>query len=284
MKDTKRLFLIAGYEASGKITPAMVHLVREFAKYGDCILTMDSDCVDSETAKIQPFCKYVSALRHGEYDFGSYKRDFIWAKNNLNLIDYDFVYLINDSMYGPFFDMDEYFDKMESFGTDAFGMVRKTGGKFQHIQSWFIGMTPAVFMSKWFDEFINSVTKVKSKTAVTSLYENGFTRLLNKHNIKWQCLYSVFNRGIYNRVKHLYLIKMPFMKKLAWTRHAGSLGRQVLFVLNKLSPALRQDILVSAKITWGEKYIDWFLTKNPAKILVRYSKYILSRKHCKKQK
>ena len=284
MQDTKRLFLIAGYEASGKITPAMVHLVREFAKYGDCILTMDSDCPDSETAKIQPFCKYVSALRHGEYDFGSYKRDFIWAKNNLNLIDYDFVYLINDSMYGPFFDMDEYFDKMESFGTDAFGMVRKTGGKFHHIQSWFIGMTPAVFMSKWFDEFINSVTKVKSKTAVTSLYENGFTRLLNKHNIKWQCLYSVFNRGIYNRVKHLYLIKMPFMKKLAWTRHAGSLGRQVLFVLNKLSPALRQDILASAKITWGKKYIDWFLTKNPAKILVRYSKYILSRKHCKKQK
>lgn len=284
MKDTKRLFLIAGYEASGKITPAMVHLVREFAKYGDCILTMDSDCVDSETSKVQPFCKYVSALRHGEYDFGSYKRDFIWAKNNLNLIDYDFVYLINDSMYGPFFDMGEYLAKMEAFGTDTFGMVCKTGGKFDHIQSWFIGMKPAVFLSKWFDEFISSVTKVKSKTMVTALYENGFTRLLNKHNIKWRCLYSVFNRGIYNRVKHLYLIKIPFMKKLSWTRHCGSLGRQILFVLNKLPVGLRTDILASARITFGEKYVDWLLTQNPIKIFGRYGKYILSRIHCKKHK
>ena len=284
MKKTKRLFLIAGYDPNGHITPALVHQVREFAKYGDCVLTMDSDCPDSETKKLSPFCKYVAATRHGEYDFGSYKCDFVWAKDNLNLGDYDFVYMINDSMYGPFFDMGEYLNKMESFGTAAFGMVQKTGGRFEHIQSWFIGMTPEVFMSDWFDEFITSVKKVHSKTAVTALYENGFTRLLNRHNIKWQCMYSVFNRGIYNRVKHLYLIKMPFMKKLAWTRHCGSLGKQILFVLNKLPKTLRQDILTSARMTLGDKYVDWLLTRNPIKILYRYGKYIISRMLCKKDK
>jgi hypothetical protein len=284
MTDVKRLFLIAGYDAHGCILPSLVHQVREFSKYGDCVLVMDSDCDETELAKIQSFCLYTAATRHGEYDFGSYKRAFIWAKNNLNLNDYDFVYMINDSVYGPFFDMKQYLQQMEAFGTPAFGMVRKKGGRIPHIQSWFIGMRSEVFLSRWFDEFISSVKKLKSKTAVTALYENGFTRLLKRHNVEWKCLYNIFNRGIYNRIKHLYLAKMPFMKKLAWTRHYGSLGRQILFVLNKLPPKLRQDILMSARATLGDKYIDWLLTKNPVKILYRYGKYISSRMLCKKQK
>lgn len=284
MTDVKRLFLIAGYDAHGRVLPSLVHQVREFAKYGDCVLVMDSDCASSETKQVRPFCKYVSAARHCEYDFGSYKRAFIWAQENLHLGDYDFVYMVNDSVYGPLFDMAQYLAKMESFGTDAFGMVRKTGGKLSHIQSWFIGMTPTVFMSDWFNEFIKSVTKLKSKTAVTALYENGFTQLLNARGIQWKCLFNVFNRGIYNRIKHLYKIKMPFMKKLAWTRHCGSLGRQVLFVLNKLPADLRQDMLASARATLGDDYVDWFLTNNPAQTCIRYLKYSISRLHCKKHK
>lgn len=284
MQRINRIFLIAGYDKNGKINPALLHQVRELSQHGDCVLVMDSDCDESEIAKIKPYCLYVAATRHGEYDFGSYKRAFIWATENTDLSSYDFMYMVNDSVYGPLFDIEPYLHKMESFGTDAFGMVKKTGGRFEHIQSWFIGMTPKIFLSQWFNRFITSVKKVKYKTMVTALYENGFTRLLNKYNIEWCCLYNIFNRGIYNRIKHLYLIKMPFMKKLAWTRHYGSFGRQILFVLNRLQPSLRNDILASARMTWGDEYIDWLLTRNIVKIILRKIKYTISRIMCKKHK
>ena len=281
MKKIKRIFLIAGYDKNGKINSALVHQIRSFAKYGDCILVMDSDCDESEIAKTKPYCIYVNATRHGEYDFGSYKRAFIWAKENTNLSNYDFMYMLNDSVYGPLFDIGDYLNKMESLGTDVFGMVKKTGGKFEHIQSWFIGMNKQVFLSKWFSDFITSVRKVETKTMVTALYENGFTHKLNEHEIAWRCLYNIYNRGIYNRVRHLYKIRMPFIKKLSFTRHFGAYGNQILYVMNHIPKKLRDDILSAARETFGDKYIDWLLTKNPVKILLRKTKYVISRLLCK---
>ena len=44
---------------------------------------------------------------------------------------------------------------------------------------------------------------------------------------------------------------------------------------------LRDDILSSARETFGAEYINWLLTKNPVKILSRKMKYIISRVLCK---
>jgi lipopolysaccharide biosynthesis protein len=274
---TKRLFLIAGYDKNGHVNSAFVHMVHSLSEYGDCVVVMDNESTKSELKKLNSYCIYVDATRHGEYDFGSYKRAYKWAKKNLNLSDYDFVYMVNDSVYGPLFDMNEYFQKMEYSKNDAFGMVRKTGGKSEHIQSWFIGMRPSVFLSEWFDEFIMSVKKQPNKAAVATIYENGFTERLNAHNIKWDCVYHVHNRGVYNKVKKLFKQKMPFIKKLAFTRHNGSLGVQIAYVLNNLPDNLRNDIFNSACDVYGKEYMHWLLTKNPIKIFFRYVKYIITR-------
>lgn len=274
---TKRLFLIAGYDKNGHVNDALVHLVKSFAKYGECIAVMDNESDETELNKIKKYCQYINATRHGEYDFGSYKRAYQWANKNLSLSAYDFVYMLNDSVYGPLFDIKNYLHKMESGDNYVFGMVRKTGGKSEHIQSWFIGMRPTVFMSDWFDKFISSVTAQASKGAVATIYENGFTQLLNAHHIKWDCLYHVYNRGIYNNVKKLYKQKMPFIKKLSFTRHNGCLGGQICYILNQLPNKLRDDIFNSACDTYGQEYMNWLLTKNPVKPILRYIKYIITR-------
>jgi len=273
----KRLFLVAGYDKNGYVNAALVYMVRTYSKYGDCVVVMDNDSNESELKKLKPYCIYVDATRHGEYDFGSYKRAYQWAKKNLNLSDYDFVYMANDSVYGPLFDMREYFEKMESGNNDAFGMVKKTGGKSEHIQSWFIGMRPSVFLSDWFDRFILSVTKQADKNAVATIYENGFTEHIDAHNIKWDCLYHVHNRGVYNDVKKLYKQKMPFIKKLSFTRHNGALGNEIYYVLNQLPHDLHDDIYSSACDVYGKKYTDWLLTKSRTKTFFRYIKYLITR-------
>ena len=78
---TKRLFLFAGYDRDGIIDDAMIMYVRALSKMGDVIVCMDSKCKNSETAKLKPFVLHAMALRHGEYDFGSYKRAYTFARD-----------------------------------------------------------------------------------------------------------------------------------------------------------------------------------------------------------
>ena len=82
-------------------------------------------------------------------------------------------------------------------------------------------------------------------------------------------MYSVRNRGVYNKIKKLYRAKMPFMKKVAFNRNHGALGRQILYVLNHITPATRDAIITSARAQYGEKHVDLLLTKNPLKIMLR---------------
>ncbi len=270
----KRLFLFAGYSKTNQISPAVVFYVSQLAALGDVILCFDSECPKSELARVAPYVIHAMSVRHGEYDWGSYKRAYLYARDAGILDDYEYVYLLNDSVYGPVTSLADKFEKMESFGTDAFGMVRQTNSKLSYIQSWFIGLSRAVFCTKWFDEFMCGVTKLADKGAVTFLYEKGFTVALNKNGHTWAGLYTTRGRGVYNQIRTLYRRDMPFMKKLSFVRCRGALGRQFLYVFNHIDPALRDMLIESAYMEFGREYVDWFLTRNPLKIAWRHMKQL----------
>ena len=272
---TKRLFLFAGYDKHGVIDDALIMYVRALNKLGDVIVCMDSDCAKDELGKLKDITLHAMATRHGEYDFGSYKRAYNWARKNLDISSYDFVYMANDSMYGPLFDLAPYLAKLESENLDAFGMVKNPHKTSPHIQSWFIGMRKSVFMSEWFNELLQSVKHHDDKGSVTILYEHGFTKRLIENNLSWDTLYSAPGRSIYNRVKYFYKRKMPFIKKLAFSRHDGALGRQLLYILNHVSRDTRKSIMQNANRVYGNEYISKILTHNPFKIMWRNIKYTI---------
>ena len=251
--------------------------MRALSKLGDVVLCMDSDCPAVQTKKLKPFVLHASARRHGEYDFGSYKRAYTWAHEHLNLSSYDFVYMVNDSVYGPLFPLKPYLEKMESSATDAFGLVKNTKTDHPHIQSWFIGMRPSIFLSKWFAEFLSSVTKLESKGAITHLYEHGFTKNVVAYGGTWMCLYSAHNRDVYNKIKHYYRIKMPFMKRVAFTRHNGTLGPQISYVLQNSPTQTRNAILQNARRVYGTEYVNHILTMNRITAFMRGIKYAIKK-------
>jgi lipopolysaccharide biosynthesis protein len=265
----KRLFLFAGYNQKNLVDDALVYYVKELATCGDIVLVMDCDCPQSELNKISHIPLHTLASRHGEYDFGSYKHAYIWAKENLNLNEYDYIYLVNDSVYGPMFPIQQYLEQMESLPDAAFGIVGNPHKHHPHIQSWFIGIRPCVFTTAWFDEFMCTITRLKDKGTITRKYEQGFSKMIIDNGQTWSCLYTVARRGVYNLVKKLYIKKMPFMKRVAFTRTHGALGGQISYVLAQLSPELRNAILTSTTALYGEKYIKWLLTRNPLRIMIR---------------
>ncbi len=264
-----RLFLIAGYDAKGTIDDALVYYVRALSKLGDVIVCMDSDCDNSQMKKLTPYVRHISARRHGEYDFGSYKRAYMYARDARMLDNYDMVYMANDSVYGPLYDLKPILEQMEAKNLAAFGLVKNPNPDHPHIQSWFIGMRDTVFKTQWFDEFITSVKKLPNKGQITREYEHGFSKHLSARGLPWECMMTVKNRGVYNQIKKLYRAGLPFMKKVAFSRHGGAYGRQIAYVLDHIAPNARNAILSSARHTWGAEYINWLLTKNPVKVMYR---------------
>lgn len=273
--SNKRLFLVAGYSAKNTVDAALVYLVQKLAACGDVILIMDSDTPRVELNRVRPYVLHADAVRHGEYDFGSYKRAYTYARDTGILQKYNYIYMVNDSVYGPLYPIEQYLNKMESYGTDVFGLVCNPHKSHSHIQSWFIGMQTDIATSKWLDEFMSGITHQPDKGSITYLYEQGFTRLLNAHDIIWKCMYSASGRSIYNNVKKLYRAGMPFIKKAAFTRHNGHLGGQIAYVLRHVPNDVRAAIMTSARGAFGDKYINWLLTRNPIKIMFRGIKYFI---------
>ena len=181
MQKNKRLFLFAGYDRDGIVDDALIMYVRALSAHGDVVLCMDSDCKKSELAKLKPYVLHAMANRHGEYDFGSYKRAYLYARDNDLLNNYDNLYLVNDSVFGPLFNIEQTLKNMESTNTDATGMVVATHKTHKYMESWFVRLNRKIFLSLWFDKFISSVQHEQFKYIITVKYEHGLTNIIHNN-------------------------------------------------------------------------------------------------------
>ena len=185
MSNKKCLFLFAGYDKDGIIDDALIHHIRTLALFGDVILCMDNKSDKNEIKKIRKYVIAPLVMKHGEYDFGSYKRAFQYAHERDILKNYEFLYLVNDSVFGPMFSPKKLIHKMRRIPLDAVGLIKSKHKTHEFMESWFIQLKPKVFLSTWFHEFMESVKKEPDKTSITVKYEHGLTNLIRNHKCKW---------------------------------------------------------------------------------------------------
>ena len=269
----KRLFLFAFYDSQGIVGEAALRYLGALHDLGDIVLATDCDLQPGEADKVAPLILSFQAARHGEYDFGSYKRAFQQA----DLKGYDVVYLVNDSVVGPFYPLEPYLQRMEALDTDAFGLVLNPSRKNRHLQSWFIGLKPSVFLADWFREFMASITAVGRKEDVCNRYENGLARLLDAHSVQYAGLYELRGKSVYNAVDRLYATGVPFLKKSAFTRHGGSLGPAVARVLGKAEPAIARAVMADMDRLYGETYRRRFLGLGRLQAVGCYLRYLFGK-------
>lgn len=217
----KRLFLFAGYDRDGIVDDSLLWYLKSLSGLGDIVFVMDNDATDVEIEKVRqiPNVLYANAVRHGEYDFGSYKRAYIWARDNKLLEKYDWVYLVNDSVYGPLHSLEPLLLRLESNGAELTGMAEyQDCNTPTHIQSWFVGLNQKIVCTELFDSFIQSVSKENSKANIINKYEvclsrrllrSGFSMYAIMYNnsetkhVMYDCPTQALNSGV------------PFIKKRA---------------------------------------------------------------------
>ena len=225
MKKTKRLFLFAGYDKDGIIDDTLVHYLTELSKLGDIVLVMDCDVADTTKLSGIKNILHTELARHNEYDFGSYKRGYIWAHDNKILDKYDWVYLVNDSVYGPLFDLEPVLCDLESRGVDLIGMTDffdKDTPK--HIQSWFVGVSRMAATSKIFYDFMCDIKHRNTKDEIVLRYEVGLSRMLLQNGYKMSAYFNQQNNGVHTVYETPVVILenfIPFIKKPALKKLRG---------------------------------------------------------------
>lgn len=277
MHKTKRLFLFAGFTPNGKIDDALIYYIKTLHKFGDVILCMDSNCNATELKKLKPYTIHAVAKRHGEYDFGSYKRAFQYAYDNNILKNYDVLYLVNDSVYGPTIDLTNTINNIEKIPTDAAGLIISKHKTHKFMESWFVRLNNNIFMSQWFADFMASITHQEHKYQITVKYEHGLSNLITNNGYTWGGVYTFRGRFTYNNPKKLFKLGCPFIKKASFTRHNGAIGYDINYVLTNCNKTVSKIIKNAGINAYSQDYINWFLTKNPLTKLTRGIRYAIKK-------
>lgn len=216
MNLVKRLAVFVGYDKDSIIHDYVVYYLSELSKSADIIYVADNDLSQCGIDKIKPYTIKIIAQRHGEYDFGSYKRGYLFAKQSGILDEYDFLIFCNDSVFGPFYSFDKIFAEIPQRQDIVYGFSKHLeadcdwGGvehKFieEHLQSYFVVMPKSVFLSDWYSDFIKSIKKEIDKVEVVFKYEIGMSILFRQRNIKLLSHYE--NAVDISHLKPLEVIK-----------------------------------------------------------------------------
>lgn len=218
MKKIKRLFLFAGYDKDNIVDDTVIYYLNALSRLGDVVFFADTDLPANELQKISQIKNvlYAGATRHREYDFGSYKRAYLWATEHLDLSKYDWVYLVNDSVYGPLNDLQPVVTRLENSGADLIGMAANRDEYTPlHVQSWFVGFNRAIFGSEFFDKFMRGIKHIPNKMHLVLKYEVGLTAMIMRHGFKMQVVLDANNNNLYSNPRHSLIMGVPFIKKTA---------------------------------------------------------------------
>jgi rhamnosyltransferase len=152
---------------------------------------------ESQYNKLLEFSDEIFLRENKGFDFGAWK-DAILKDGWQKLSHYDNLTLMNDTCFGPLFDLESIYLDMEQKDIDFWGLTNNRNDRFgmpktyrpipEHIQSYFICFKKKVVASGLFKSFWKNLRYENKLEKVIQNYETKFTKIFFKAGFK----YSVF--------------------------------------------------------------------------------------------
>lgn len=223
----RRAAIFAHYDKDNLIDDYVVYYLKALKEVADEIVFVSCHNIsDVEKSKLDGVADYIIAEPHDEYDFGSYKRGYLYLQECL--AEFDELILTNDSCYGPLYPLKNVFEEMETSSDcdfwgitkNRFGLIKSENGyktvERPHIQSYFVVFNKKVFSSEIFYNFMKAVKHYDDKNDIVLNCEIGLYEQLTKAGFS-SCTYI---KSLY-RFNHVLLsfwrllierYRMPFVK------------------------------------------------------------------------
>jgi len=195
----------------------------------------DNEISDMEKSKLNNLVDFLLCEKHGEYDFGSYKRGFLYAQKFGWLEHANELILSNDSCFCVA-SLNPIFKTMDDKKLDFWGMTES----FQiqnHLQSFFLVFNKNVFLSTIFKDYLLNVTKEKSKKRIILKYEVPLKQLLERNNFKGSGFITAWNKN------------SPTIFPLTLLKKGCTLVKKKVFTEPKFSKQSIRDTLDFLKIS-----------------------------------
>ena len=142
--------------------------------YRVVIVSTSPSLPNSQASKLIPFCWKIIHRRNIGHDFGSYKAGIHQIDN---LQEAESLILMNDSCYGPLFDLGGIEQKAYENGADIWG-ITDSWWKAYHVQSYYVRFNRRVINSDAFHRFWATLLPFQSRNLVIRYGEIRLTQHL----------------------------------------------------------------------------------------------------------
>ncbi|HOV13265.1 MAG TPA: rhamnan synthesis F family protein [Spirochaetota bacterium] len=190
-----RLLIFVHYNLYDDLSSYVLKMLESVCSlYSKIVFVSNSKINEGHLILLDKLCDKILQRENKGFDFGAWK-DAILDEKLENIANYDSVTLINDTCFGPIFDINDVFKKMENLKVDFWGItdykasddgMPPSGGPIdEHIQSYFMVFNNNVLKSKYFIDFWNNLEYLKNVNYVIQNYETKLTKYLSEAGFKY---------------------------------------------------------------------------------------------------
>ncbi len=212
----KRIAFFAHYDRDGIIDDYVVYYLRGLQHVASRVLFV-SDCElkPGEAAKLDGLAELVFAGRHGEYDFGSWKRCF--EHLDYDLSGWDELVIANDSCYAPVFPFEHAFTQMSTENCDFWSPSASEANKgLDHLSSYFLVIRKPILADRAFLAFWTAIKPQPNANMVVQHYEKGLTQLLLRRGYSWSSLSPVAPIAAFMKTDYVHQTLQTY--KMSWLK------------------------------------------------------------------
>ena len=204
----KYIAVFAHYDKHNIVDDYVLYYLKNLKLIADKIIFVsDNNLPEIEQNKLQNLCHKIIAEKHGEYDFGSYKRGLEEAYQYSQ--DYDAIIIANDSCYGPIKPLSNIFKTMEYSDCDFWGLTVNQEIYLPHLQSYFLVFNKKIINSEIFKNFFRKVKREDNKQNIIENYEIALTPTFVDAGFKMDS----FIKKIFERNPTLHYKSFSFLMK-----------------------------------------------------------------------
>ncbi|GMO35441.1 MAG: rhamnose-glucose polysaccharide assembly protein RgpF [Termitinemataceae bacterium] len=224
-----RILFFVHYNKYGGLLEYVIYLLQHIRHiYNRIVFVSNSPLSDTDRSKLDGLFDSLHIRDNKGFDFGAWK-DAILLEGWEILSKYDNLTIMNDSCFGPLFDLQDIYLKMErDMSIDFWGLTNCLELKEgladikepipEHIQSYFICFNKAVVNSLAFRDFWNEVRYEEELITVVSKYETQLTRVLSNSGFKYRIFADtriheeIKSYITYNHPYYVIFDKVPLLK------------------------------------------------------------------------